>query len=149
MCQVLNGIGTGIFATCGQIAVMASVTHQEIAVALALWGMFGSIGASIGFTIAGGIWTNVLPQQLVNHLPEGSKDLAATIYSSLVIQQEYPMGSPIRDAIIAAYADVQRRMVIAGAVFMPILLLTVWMWKNINVRKLEEEKGKQTRGTVW
>lgn len=117
--------------------------------ALALWGMFGSIGASIGSTIAGGIWTNLLPAKLVLHLPEGSKDLAATIYSSLVIQQEYPIGSPIRDAIIAAYGDVQHLMVIAGSVVIPFLLVTVWMWKNINVNTLEREKGTQTKGTVW
>merc|ERR1711964_291365 len=74
MCQVFMGIGTGIWATCGQLAVMASVSHQQIAVAIAIWGLFGSIGASVGLTIAGGLWTNVLPAALVRELPEGSKD---------------------------------------------------------------------------
>ena len=153
MCQIFNGIDTGIFSTCGQLVVMATVTHQEIAVVLALWGMFGSIGSAVGQTIAGGIWTNVLPGKLVEALPEGRKDLAASIYSSLVIQQEYPMGMPVRGAIIEAYADVQRKMVIAGSAFMPILLLCIVMWRNVNVRKLEErqesEGRKQTKGVVW
>lgn len=149
MCQVFNGIGTGIFATCAQIAIMASVTHQEIAVAVALWGMFGSIGAAIGQAIAGALWTNILPDQLYKALPEESKNLTMTIYSSFVIQQDYPMGSPIRDAIIVAYADVQRKMVIAGCAFMPPVVIAVFMWRNINVKKLELEKGKQTKGTVW
>jgi len=149
MCQVFMGIGTGIWATCGQLAVMASVSHQQIAVAIAIWGLFGSIGASVGLTIAGGLWTNVLPAALVRELPEGSKDLAASIYSSLVIQQEYPIGTEIRDAIIRAYADVQRKMVIAGAGFIPVLLIAIFMWKNINVKKLEEARGTQTKGTIW
>src|SRR4051794_21733404 len=55
MCQVMMGIGTGIFATCAQLAIMASVTHQELAIAVALWGMFGSIGSSIGTSIAGAL----------------------------------------------------------------------------------------------
>merc|ERR1712093_595825 len=56
MCQVFNGIGTGIWATTAQLAVMASVSHQEVAVAIALWGMFGSIGSAIGQAIAGALW---------------------------------------------------------------------------------------------
>jgi hypothetical protein len=148
MCQLFNGIGTGIFATCGQLAVMAAVTHQEIAVATALWGMFGSIGAAVGLTIAGGLWTNVLPGALVRELPEGSKDLAATIYSSLVIQQEYPVGTEVRDAIIRAYADVQRKMVIAGCGFVPLLVVCILMWRNLNVKKLEEHRS-QAKGTIW
>ena len=151
MCQMFMGIGTGIFATCGQLAVMTSVTHQEIAVVTALWGMFGSIGSSIGLTIAGGLWTNVLPAALERELPDGSKDLAATIYSSLVIQQEYPMGTEIRDAIIRAYADVQRKMVIAGCGFVPLLVVCVVVWKNLNVRKMEQGEGarKQAKGTIF
>ncbi|KAK6376145.1 hypothetical protein LTS17_007396 [Exophiala oligosperma] len=149
MCQLFNGISSGIWALTAQLAVMASVSHQEVAVALAMWGMFGSIGASIGLAIAGGIWTNILPTQLYNQLPEGSKDLAPSIYASLVTQLSYPRGSPIRDAIIAAYADVQRKMVIAGASFIPLLLVCIMVWRNIDVKKLEQTHGKQAKGNVW
>jgi len=143
------GIGTGIWATTAQLAIMASVSHQEIAVAVALWGMFGSIGSAIGQTIAGSLWTNILPKKLFEFLPADSKDLAADIYSSLVIQTDYPMGTPIRDSIIEAYGDVQRKMVIAGCAFLPLCLITLLMWRSINVKALEREKGKQTKGTVW
>ncbi|KEZ43292.1 Siderophore iron transporter mirb [Scedosporium apiospermum] len=149
MCQVLNGIGTGIWAMCGELGIMASVSHQEIAVAIAIFYLFGGIGASVGFAIAGGIWVNVLPNQLIKHLPDDAKDQWADIYGSLVIQQEWPVGTPIRDGIIAAYADVQRKMVIAGSAFLPIMLICIFLFKNINVRKLEEEKGKQTKGNVF
>lgn len=148
MCQVFNGIGTGIWATCAQLAVMASVSHQEVAVAIALWGMFGSIGAAIGQAIAGAMWTNILPQELYKALPEDSKNLTASIYSSFVIQQDYLMGTPIRDAIIVAYADVQRKMVIAGSAFMPVCLVAIVLWKRMDVRKMEEKKT-QSQGNIW
>lgn len=111
--------------------------------------MFGSIGVAIGLAIAGSLWTNVLPVQLYNRLPEDAKDLAAEIYGSIVVQQSYPMGSPIRDAIIAAYADVQRKMVIAGAAFIPLLVICIMVWRNVNVKKLEEINGNQVKGNVW
>lgn len=149
MCQVLNGIGTAIFAQCGQLAIMASVTHQEVAVSMALFGLFGSIGAAIGNAVAGALWTNILPAQLTKFLPEGSKHLMPEIFSSLVIQQDYPVGSEIRDAIILAYGDVQHKMVIAGSAFVPVFVICVFVYKNINVKKLEEERGTQTKGNVF
>lgn len=148
MCQVLNGIGTGIWATTAQIGIMASINHQEIAVAIALFGLFGSIGAAIGNAIAGALWTNVFPVQLYNRLPERSKNLTASIYGSIRTQKEYPLGSPVRDAIIGAYADVQRKMVIAGAAFIPILLVCLLMWKNIDLKKRQQEQG-QSKGNVF
>lgn len=149
MCQMFNGISSGIWALTAQLAVMSCVTHQEIAVALAMWGLFGSIGAAIGLAIAGALWNNILPAQLLKNLPEGSKDQAAKIFGDITVQKSFPMGSPIRNAIIAAYADVQRKMVIAGAAFIPLCLLCLFMWRNINVRELEKTKGKQTKGNVW
>ncbi|KAI1076898.1 MFS general substrate transporter [Whalleya microplaca] len=149
MCQIFNGVSSEFWTLAGQLAIMANISHQEIAVGLALFGLFGSVGSAVGLAIAGGIWTNLLPTKLYENLPEGSKNLTTKIYGSITIQRSYPMGSPIRNAIIAAYADVQRKMVIAGACFIPLCVVCILIWKNINVKKLEETKGKQTKGNVW
>jgi hypothetical protein len=149
MTQVLVGIGSGLFAACAQLAVMAVVTHQEIAVVVAIWGMFGSVGAAIGLAIAGAMWNNILPAELVRRLPEASKDQAAAIFGDIVLQMSYADGTPERDAIVGAYGDVMRKMVIAGAAFMPLVLASIYIWRNVNVRKLEQEKGSQTKGNVW
>lgn len=149
MCQIFNGAAGGILAMTSHIAIFSTVSHQEIAVVYAIYGLFGSIGASIGLAIAGALWTNVLPQKLEEFLPEGSKNLTSTIYGSLPTQLSYPMGSPIRDAIIEAYSDVQRKMVIAGGCFVPLLAVCVFVWRDINVKKIEQERGRQTKGNVW
>lgn len=147
--QLLNGFGSGFLSLTSQMAVMAPVTHQEIAVVLAIYGLFGSIGASIGETIAGALWTNELPKAMYNALPADSKNLTETIYDSLVVQLSYPIGSPIRDAIIEAYASVMHKMVIAGAVFMVPTVLSVLLWRNINLKTIEEEKGTQAKGNIF
>jgi MFS family permease len=147
--QVLVGLGTGIFSTCAQLAVMAPVTHQEIAVVNALFGLFGSFGSSIGFAIAGAMWNNILPAQLFERLPEQSKANATMIFSSIVTQLSYADGTAERDAIVGSYAHVQRLMVIAGVALVPLCLASIFIWKNINVKKLEEERGKQTKGRVF
>ncbi|KAG6368577.1 hypothetical protein INS49_002790 [Diaporthe citri] len=132
MCQIFNGAAGGVLAMTSHIAIFSTVSHQEIAVVYAIYGLFGSIGAAIGFAISGAIWTNVLPQKLEEFLPEGSKNL-----------------TPTRDAIIEAYSDVQRKMVIAGGCFIPLLAVCVFIWRDINVEKIEQERGRQTKGNVW
>lgn len=149
MCQLFNGVYSGVWALTAQLAIMASVTHQEIAVTNALFSLFGSIGSAIGFAIAGALWTNIFPVQLQERLPADVKDQWATIYGDITIQMSYEPGDPIRDAIVGAYGDVQRKMVITGVAFIPLCLGCLFMWKNINVRKLEATHGTQTKGTVW
>ncbi|GJN85613.1 hypothetical protein PLIIFM63780_009181 [Purpureocillium lilacinum] len=149
MCQLFNGLATGIWAMTAQLAIMAQVHHQQIAVAIAMFGLFGSIGASIGQAIAGGIWTNILPDKIAEALPADMQDQVFQLYGNLSAVVEAPRGSPAREAVIEGYGIVQRYMVIAGACFIPLCLAALLLWKNVNVKKLEEEKGKQTKGTVF
>lgn len=104
--QLLVGIGSAFFTTCGQIAAMAPVSHQEIAAVLAVWTMFGSVGSSIGSAISGGIWNNVFPAELLKNLPAESKDMAPVIFGDIVTAMSYADGTPERDAILATYGHV-------------------------------------------
>ena len=82
-------------------------------------------------------------------LPEESKPEYRAIFGNITLQQSFLDGTPERDAVVGAYADVQRKMVITGACFVPLCLASIYIWKNINVKKLEEENGKQTKGNVF
>ncbi|KAJ2979716.1 hypothetical protein NQ176_g3083 [Zarea fungicola] len=144
--QFLVGLGSQIFSSCSAIAIMAPVTHQYIAVVNAIAGLFGGVGAGIGIAVAGAMWNNLIPQQLYERLPEATKPNATAIFSDITIQLSFLDGTPERDAVVGAYAHVMRLMVIAGAALMPLCVACVFAWKNINVRKIEEEQGKQTKG---
>ncbi|KAJ6142553.1 hypothetical protein N7471_002006 [Penicillium samsonianum] len=41
MIQILVGLGSCLFTVCRQLAIMAMVTHQEIAVVMAILGLSG------------------------------------------------------------------------------------------------------------
>ena len=148
MCQVLVGFSTGMLTTMSQLAIMASVRHQDVAVSIAIWGLFGSVGSSVGFAIAGGMWTNILPEKLYEFLPEDAKGNATAIYGDIELQMADPIGTPVRDAVISAYGDVMRKMAITGACLIPVIIVSVGIWRNINVKKLEGLE-KRKRGTVF
>ncbi|KAI2603755.1 hypothetical protein GGR54DRAFT_644496 [Hypoxylon sp. NC1633] len=144
-----NLLQSAVFSSrMAQLATMASVGHQDVAAALAIYSLFGSVGSSVGFTVAGGLWTNILPAKLYEYLPGDSKNMTAAIYRDTNEQMAEPIGTPIRDAVIAAYADVMRRMVIVGAALIPLTIICVASWKNINVKKLDAGE-KRARGNVF
>lgn len=148
MCQLFNGLYSGVWAMTAQLAIMASVSHQEIAVAIALFGLFGSIGAAVGQAIAGALWTNVLPSQLLKNLPDELKNQTTAIYSDITVQLGFPVGTPARDAIIASYGHVQRLMVIAGCAFLPVCIACLFMWRNINVNTVDA-KNRRKQANVF
>lgn len=141
MCQIFIAFSGGTLVICQEMAVMAAASHSDVAVVLALLGLFTSAGGAIGQTISGAIWTNTIPQYLELYLPEGSKDLAAEIYAVLDTQLSYPMGSPVRIAIIKAYAVAQRRMLITATAVLPIAIVCVLFWRNIQVKTIQQVKG--------
>lgn len=141
MCQIFIALSGGTLVICEQTAVMAAAAHYEVAVVLALWGLFTSIGGAIGQTVAAAIYTNTMPNALQTYLPDDAKSRAKEIYNSITVQLQYPMGSPVRQAIIHAYGDVMRRLCISGVSILPLAFVFVLMWRNINVKTIKQVKG--------
>lgn len=128
----------------GPLAIMASVDHQELAIVLAIYGMFGSIGQAIGFAVSGSIWTSDMPQELNKNLPVGSKNESMVVYGDITKQMKFPIRNPVRDGVVSAYGAVQREMVIAGCAFLPFIIVSVLVWRNLPIKE-----RKQTKGTVF
>ena len=144
MCQIFISSGAGALFMCGEIAVMSVAEHGDIATLLALVSLSVSLGYSIGSAISGGIWANTLPEQLGLWLPDYAQGNLTEIYGSLDVQLSYPVGDPVRDAIVKAYVVTQERMCIAGTACFTIGFIAVAIWKDIKVKDI-----RQVRGTVF
>lgn len=134
---------------CSLMSVSSSIAHKDIATTIGIWGAYMSIGMAVYLGVSGAIWTNVLPSALEAALPSDSKHLAKAITGSLETQRGYPLGSAIRGAIIAAYWVTQQNMVITGICVTPLALGCVLMWKDINLKKEDEEETGMPRGLIW
>jgi MFS family permease len=145
MCQVFISIGGSVFIIVEQLAALAAVDHEHVAVALALLNVVGTVGGAIGATISGAIWTHTFYEALQKFLPQ---DVVATaiddIYDSLDTQLSYEVGSPVRLAIQHAYAFAQTRMLAAGTCIMCLAFAWTLLIKNIDVGSI-----KQVKGTVF
>jgi hypothetical protein len=141
MVEVFAAMCSAVLIQISQIAVMAAVPHQYIAVAIALLGMITAIGGSIGQAVSGALWTNIVPRKIAEYLPADKKGEAMGIYADIVVQLAYPMGSPERQAVVRAYGDAQKVMVIVGTCALVPCFLWVYMLKNYRLSEHQKRKG--------
>jgi len=138
--QIFIAFGGGALVICEEMAVMAAAPHQGVAAMLALIGLFSSIGGAIGQAVSGAIYTNTFPGALDRALP-GNTTLNAELYGSLMNQLAYPSGSPVRTAVIEAYAHTQRLLTITGTVFLVPCFIFIAMWRDFKVKDLRQVNG--------
>lgn len=120
---------------------MAVVSHQYVTVVLALEGMFSSVGGAIGSTVAAAIWTGTFPERLQFHLPADAKADYTEIYARLPTQLSYEKGTPIRQAIEAAYGDSQGYMLIGASAVLVLAIASVAVWRDVKVKDFKQTKG--------
>ncbi|TQV91143.1 siderophore transporter [Cordyceps javanica] len=141
MCQIFMSLGGGVIIGGQQVSVVATVSHDEVASAMAVLSLIATIGGAIGNSISGGIWTNTLPGKLQQLLPDSVKDQWRDIYDDLDVQLSYAVGTLERTAIMDAYAGSQKLMLIAGTCIMGLALIWMMMLKNVNLKKIDQVKG--------
>ncbi|KAK4119470.1 MFS general substrate transporter [Parathielavia appendiculata] len=141
MCEVFISIGGCIFIIVQQVAMLAAVDHQHVAVALSLLFVVGTTGGAIGSTVSGAVWTNTFYKALQEYLPESALENIDMIYADLTTQLSYEVGTPERLAIQEAYGYAQTRMLAAGTSFMILGIVAVLLIRNINVAKVQQVKG--------
>ena len=141
MCQTLISFAAGTIIICDEIAIMTAASHQQIAILLAMLGVFAEIGGAIGLTVSAAIWQDVLPKKLAEYFPaSGLTDLPA-IYEDLTIQLSYPVGSPGRIAIQDAYGDAQKMILIAGTAIWDLGVVAVVARRDSQVIGIRQTKS--------
>ncbi|KAF3052440.1 hypothetical protein E8E11_008360 [Didymella keratinophila] len=138
MVEVFNAVCGAMMVAVQQLAVMSAVPHENVAVGLALLSMVTSIGGSVGETISTALWTNTVERKILEYLPLRMKDQSHAIYVSLVTQLSFEWDSPQRQAVVGAYGDAQRLMVIVGTCALVPCILWVAMLKKYRL----SERGR-------
>ncbi|PWY85571.1 MFS general substrate transporter [Aspergillus eucalypticola CBS 122712] len=111
--QILLGIAGGLFPYPAQASIQAATKHEHLAVVTGLFLACYNIGTAIGGSISGAVWTQVLPGELNSRLSNAT--MAAQAYKDpFTFSATYPIGTPERDAVVAAYKHTQRLLCITG-----------------------------------
>ncbi|KAK9900499.1 MFS general substrate transporter [Cystobasidium minutum MCA 4210] len=122
--QILLGVSGGLIPYSVQALVQAATAHENVAMITALYLATYNVGSALGFTVSGAIWTQTLYSKLNEALAPINATLAADVYGSpYVFADTYPVGTPERDAVIHAYQQVQRLLIITGLCMSTVLII--------------------------
>ncbi|KAI4211825.1 MAG: hypothetical protein LQ351_005467 [Letrouitia transgressa] len=134
--QIAVGIGGGIVNVPAQLGVQASVNHDEVAAATAVFLTIVEIGGAVGSAISGAVWTKNIPKKLALYLPENAKGDALDIFGNITLAQSYPVGGPERVAIDRSYQETMNiLLIIAVCLVVPLLPLSLIL-KNYNLNQV-------------
>ncbi|CAI4037531.1 hypothetical protein SMKI_03G0040 [Saccharomyces mikatae IFO 1815] len=109
------------------VLLQAMTTHSRMAVMTGIHYTFSRIGAAVGASVSGGVWTQTMPSRLYKLL--GNDTLAAEAYESpYSFIDSYPWGTVERYAVVEAYKYVQRIMMIVGLICtIPLFAFSLFM----------------------
>jgi len=148
--QVLLGFAGGMFPYPAQASIQAATKHEHVAVITGLYLATYNIGSAFGGCVSGAIWTQVLPSTLEDRLATfGNSTLAGLTYGDpFTVIAEYPVGTPVRTAIIGAYQHAQRLLCITGICLAVLLIGFALVLRNPKLgdeQSLPEAEEKVTR----
>lgn len=140
--QIAIGIGGGFLNVPVQLAVQASVSHQDVAAATTVWLTLLEVGGAVGSAISGAIWSTYIPQKLQLYLPAETADQYLSIYGSLAVSADYalyPAGSPTRIAINRAYQETMRFLLIGALSCAALIFPLTFFLSNYKLDEMDQK----------
>lgn len=128
--QCALGVGAGMLHGTAQLGVQAAAgQHQNVGAATAVFMTVVEMGGAVGAAVSGAIWGSLVPVKLAQYLPEGEKQYARKIYSSVVeASTRYPWGSEARMAVNRSYQEAMTSLLtVASVVCIPVVVLALLM----------------------
>ncbi|KAJ6782324.1 hypothetical protein PWT90_10941 [Aphanocladium album] len=130
--QVVLGFAGGLFPYTTQASLQIQVPHEKMAVLTGIFLAMYNIGSSLGYAVAGAIWTQTLPKTLEESFAPINATLATEAYASpLSFIKIYPIGTPERTALIIGYQHVQRLLTITGISLCVPLIIFALLVRNV------------------
>ncbi|CAK7234108.1 ferrioxamine B transporter [Sporothrix curviconia] len=126
--EVVFGVGGGVLFYAAQAALQVQIKHEHLAAVTGVSLAFHYIGSALGATLAGALWTQLLPSRLEANLASINSTLPAIAYANPLVDivPVYALGTPERTGVIVAYQSIQRILCITGiALSVPIVLLAL------------------------
>jgi SIT family siderophore-iron:H+ symporter-like MFS transporter len=157
--EVVLGIAGGLFPYPTQALIQASVQHERTAIVTALYLASYSVGSALGNTIAGGIWINTLPSHIMRRFEEigiaDARELMLSVYGDPIDfidnNPRGQIGTPERQALMAAYGEVQRYLTIAGLCLSVLLVIASLCLRNPRLgdqQSFEDAEGLNVKEAV-
>lgn len=117
MPQVLMGLGGGFMTANMLIVAQAAVSHEELSIVTGFILLVLELGAAIGSAVVGAVQQTLRSSlhQYMDPVTGGNATIVNMVYAQgSLAASHYPLGSPVRDAIVHAWTDNIHQLVVAA-----------------------------------
>ncbi|KAF9148261.1 hypothetical protein BG015_010012 [Linnemannia schmuckeri] len=142
--QAIVGLGDGMTSLASTVSITGSVHRRDYAMAISVNLMMTSILNSVASTVAGSVWTQVLPQRLKHHVVGEYDELRVMNNADFVKELPEPMYSQV----VAAYGDAQKILSIISASLVVVAGLFTLMMKKVDLSLDHEAQDAKFGGEV-
>ena len=142
--QVLLGVACGMFTYAALASAQAATRHEHLAVVTGAYFACFNVGGAVGSAISGAIWTQLLPGQLLRDI--GNSTTADHVYAApFTAVEDFPWGSPVRDAIVTSYRHVQKILCITGIGIATLVLICALVLRDPELPDLQSISGAEVK----
>ncbi|CAK4032903.1 siderochrome-iron transporter [Lecanosticta acicola] len=143
MAQIFIAFAGGTLVISNEMAVMAAADREGVPLMLSYLYLFNSVGGSIGQSVATAIYGNTWSKAVASKLPAAQQNLVSTLYlGGYTVQQTYPPGSVVREAINYGWGRTQYYSCISSTALLVLGFPAILLWRNYRLDK------KQNKGTM-
>ncbi|KAF9540933.1 hypothetical protein EC957_003622 [Mortierella hygrophila] len=127
--QAVVGLGDGMTSLASIVSITGSVHRRDYAMAISVNVMLTAVVGSMAGAVAGGVWTQVLPQRLNHHIV-GDYDEFNIMNDADFVKS---LSEPMYSQVVAAYGDAQKILSIISASLVVISGLFTLMMKKVDL----------------
>ncbi|KAK4049011.1 hypothetical protein OIV83_004372 [Microbotryomycetes sp. JL201] len=149
MVQVVRGVAVGCIGFPLQASIQSVVKHEHLGAITAGYLTVYYLAGGVGSAIAGGIWTNTVPEKIQQYM--NNDTLAAQAFANPIgFISKFPYGTPERMAVARAQDEAQRIMCITGTAIAAVGLFLAFGLQSVKLTDdqslNDEELNKLTKG---
>jgi hypothetical protein len=127
--QAVVGLGDGMTSLASTVSITGSIHRRDYAMAVSVNLMLTNVLGAVANTVAGSIWTQVLPQRLKYHV-EGEYDEFSIMNDAEFARD---LSEPMYSQVVAAYGDAQKILSIISACLVVVSGLLTLMMKKVDL----------------
>ncbi|KAG0257358.1 hypothetical protein BGZ95_005271, partial [Linnemannia exigua] len=127
--QAVVGLGDGMTSLASMVSITGSVHRRDYAMAIGVNLMLTSVFGAIAGAVAGGVWTQVLPQRLKHHVV-GEYDELMVMNNAEFVKG---LSEPTYSQVVAAYSDAQKILSIISASLVVVAGAFTLMMKKVDL----------------
>ncbi|KAF9158454.1 hypothetical protein DFQ26_007632 [Actinomortierella ambigua] len=136
--QTIVGAGGGMAALAASVSVTGVVHRRDIAIVIGATQILSSIASAIGSALAGGVWTQLLPKELAEHVT-GEYDLDMAMNR---VDYVAALPEPTKSQVITAYGDSQMVLSIISCAMAVLACAAAFMMQHVDLLQSQEEQDK-------